>query len=321
MFQVSRSFLRRCLALTLFSSITSAATPQSVASANVDQTNASDARKAAEPGVIQLLTYNTRVEYKPLAWNRRKATVARVLNESRFDVIAIQEASELMIADYQAALPKDYYVVGERSDGHRGDQRWYEFNPIFYNPDRFEKLDAGSIWVGEDPSRPGDTLRNSKWHGRVFTWIILRERATGRRLAIGNVHIHPKQADRAVELVTKTLREHANGAKIVLLGDFNSTPDTEAYGRLTDPHGLQLVDALSAARERSGGDVTIVGPGQSVPSGEAGTKQGTEVKRIDYVFADRALAVKSYRVVDSRISGESFASDHFPVTVTVALPK
>jgi endonuclease/exonuclease/phosphatase family metal-dependent hydrolase len=305
---------RACSALALFTFV--------AVSAQVPAFAASPAARTGDGSEVQLLSFNGRVEYAPGAWNRRKAAIARVLNESRFDVIAIQEASELMIADYQAALPNDYYVVGERSDGHRGDQRWYEFNPIFYNPVRFEKLDAGSIWVGENPSKPGDTLRDSKWHGRVFNWLVLRERATGRRLAIGDVHIHGQQGDRAVGLIAKTIRDHANGAPIVLLGDFNSNPTTAAYRRLTDPHDLNFVDAMSGARERSGGDATILSPGQFVPKPKTadGLEEGKAAERIDYVFADHALRLESYRIVDSRIEGQTFASDHFPIAVTLSLP-
>ncbi len=264
---------------------------------------------------IRLLSYNVRVENNPEAWERRRATVANVLNSAPFDIVAMQEASELMLTDYQAALPDSYYVVGERSDGHRGNQSWYEFNPIFFNAARFEKLDAGSIWVGENPARPGDTLDDSKPHGRVFTWAILRDRATGKRIAVGNVHIHGAQAERAVELLVDTLRDKADGAPILLLGDFNSTPDTAAYQRMVSAEGFNLRDAGQLAP----GSVTTIGAGQSVPEGQSGAKEGSVGKRIDYVFTDKAFTASDYRLVDSVIEGGSYASDHFPIAATVQL--
>lgn len=268
---------------------------------------------------FEVLTYNVRAEYDAAAWKRRSKTVARVLNESHFDIIAVQEATEHMIADYQIALPGHHYVVGERSDGHRGDQGWYEYNPIFYNPDRLEKVMTGSLWVGEDPSRPGDTLVDSKWHGRVFNWLIVRERTTGRRLAIGNVHIHGPKAERAVELIASALRTHAQGAEIILLGDFNSTPNSVAYERMTAPHDLCFVDALLAAEKRSGGEATVIGFDQFIPTGLDGERQRGSADRIDFVFVEPGIAVKSYRILDSTISDNIFASDHFPISVSLKL--
>ncbi|NTF91484.1 hypothetical protein G6L46_30415 [Agrobacterium rhizogenes] len=268
---------------------------------------------------LEVLTYNVRAEYDATAWKRRSQTVARVLNESPFDIIAVQEATEHMIADYQAALPSHHYVVGERSDGHRGDQGWYEYNPIFYNPDRFERLMTGSFWVGEDPARPGDTLVESKWHGRVFNWLVVRERTTGRRLAIGNVHIHGPKGERGVELITCALRTHAQGSEIILLGDFNSTPNTVAYERMTGPDDLRFVDAMLAAEQRSGGEATVIGVDQFIPTGLDGEGQRGCADRIDYVFVDPSIAVKSYRIVDSAISDNVFASDHFPISVSLEL--
>ena len=312
------SIIRNLILPGLLVALASCMLPPRLAQADIDAASAPAA--VAEPGVVRMLTYNVRVETDPVAWDRRRAKVMEILAGASFDIVAIQEASELMIADYQAALPDHYYVVGERSDGHRGDQSWYEYNPIFFDPARFEKMDAGSVWVGEDPARPGDTLRDSKAHGRVFTWLLLRERETGRRLAVGNVHIHGAQAERAAGILVETLRAHADGADIVLLGDFNSVPDSKAHERLTGPDGFALSDAMTAASAVSGGEATVIGVGQTVPEAVTGFKTGGEARRIDYVFADPALRIDSYRVVDSRIGGESFASDHFPLAVTLHLP-
>nr|WP_321440538.1 phosphodiester glycosidase family protein [uncultured Hyphomonas sp.] len=271
-------------------------------------------------GLVRMLSYNVRVETDETAWERRRETVMQVLTATDYDVIAIQEASELMIADYQAALPDHYYVVGERSDGHRGDQSWYEFNPIFFNPARFEKLDAGSIWVGEDPARPGDTLVGSKPHGRVFTWIVLRECATGRRLAVGNVHVHGAESSRAIDLLVETLRAHAGDAEMVLLGDFNSEPGSEAYTHLTGRDGYGFVDAMLTAADVSGDGVTTIGQGQAVPEGDAGFKTGSDARRIDFIFAEQGLGVEAYNVPDSAIRDGVFASDHMPLAVILELP-
>jgi endonuclease/exonuclease/phosphatase family metal-dependent hydrolase len=277
---------------------------------------------AQEP--FGLLSYNVRVDFTGETWGNRRDTIAKTLHEHAPELILIQEASEWMIAEYQAMLPDYFYRVGERSDGHRGDQRWYEFVPIFYHPDRFSVEDSGSFWIGEDPERPGDNLENTKHHGRAFNWIVLRDRSTGSRFAVGNVHIHGQRAEVAVELIAKRLRKSAGNLPIILAGDFNSLPESEAYQRLASGGDLGFVDARDIAREVSGQLETSLGSGEAVASIDlANQNQGNldkVARRIDYVFVSPEVGITQFEVKKLAIKPGFFASDHFPIRVEVTLP-
>lgn len=278
----------------------------------------------ASPDSFWLLSYNVRVDFTGETWVNREAVIAETLQEHAPEVILIQEASEWMIAQYQAMLPDYYYLVGERSDGHRGDQRWYEFVPIFYRPDRFEVVDQGSFWVGEDPARPGDTLDNTKHHGRAFNWVALRDRATGKTIAIGNVHIHGQRAEVAVELLVKRMREEVGQMPMILAGDYNSLPESDAYQRLVAPDDLGLVDARAIAGQVRGPLETSLGPGEAVASADlANQKPGSldrAARRIDYVFVTPDVQVDEFEVQKRAVKPGFFASDHFPIWVRLTLP-
>ena len=273
---------------------------------------------------FRLLSYNVRVDFTGETWINREEVIARTLQQSSPELILIQEASEWMIAQYQAMLPAYYYVVGERSDGHRGDQRWYEFVPIFYHPDRFTVEDHGSFWIGEDPAKPGDTLDNTKHHGRAFNWVTLRDHRTGSRFAVGNVHTHGRRAEVAVKLIVDRLRSAVGNLPLILAGDFNSLPDSLAYQRLAAGGDLGLVDARSVARTVKGQLETSLGRGEAIawvdPSKPLSGNPDKVARRIDYVFVSPEVQINEFEVKKIAVKPQVFASDHFPIWVEVTMP-
>ncbi|MGS2723697.1 endonuclease/exonuclease/phosphatase family protein [Porticoccus sp. GXU_MW_L64] len=272
---------------------------------------------------IKLLSYNILVDTQGDSWHKRKEGALNTLTSGGYDIIAIQEASEMMISDYQKALDSYHYVVGERSDGHRGDQKWYEYLPIFFHADRFERISSGSFWIGEEPYKPGDTLIDSKWHGRVFTWILLKRKSDGMRVAVGNVHMHGKQSDRAVELVSKKLGDYVGeDVPVILAGDFNFEPDKKAYKKLTGEKGLGFLDAREVADKVEGQEHTLIGFGELVSTGKDSSVEGFNPRRIDYVFVPDYVTVSTYKLIKSPIGKSRFyPSDHFPLEVHLSVPE
>ncbi|MEO1245759.1 MAG: glycerophosphodiester phosphodiesterase family protein [Pseudomonadota bacterium] len=264
---------------------------------------------------ITLLSYNVRVDKDGASWPRRRAGVKNTLERSNGDLILFQEASEFMIADYRRMLPGFHYVVGERSDGHRDPDGWYEYLPVFYDPARFEMLDNGSFWVADDPDEPGGTLSGSKPGGRVLTWVELRDRCSDAAFLAANVHIHGEASERAVRLLLRRLRQQAPMLPLVLAGDFNVTPDSQTYRLITSE--LDLADARAMAEEVTGGEATFIGAGERVPEGVNSYKAGHTARRLDYVFTD-AMQIESYSVRKTPIARDTFASDHFPVVVELS---
>ena len=197
--------------------------------------------------------------------------------------------------------------------------------PIFYNPNRFEVVAHGAFWVGEDPDRPGDTLDNTKNHGRTFNWVTLRDRTSGAQVAIGNVHIHGQRAEVAVELLVSRLRAAVGDIPMILAGDYNSLPESLAYQRMVAKDGLGFVDARDIARSVQGQLETSLGSGESVASPDLANQPGGNAdkvaRRIDYVFVSPDVQIDQFEVQKRAVKPGFFASDHFPIWVEVTLPE
>ncbi|MFQ5572133.1 MAG: endonuclease/exonuclease/phosphatase family protein, partial [Rhodothermales bacterium] len=99
----------------------------------------------------------------------------------------------------------------------------------------------------------------------------------------------------------------AGEASVVVTGDFNVEPASEAYRILT---GL-LVDS----RELSA----------TPPHGPEGTfrgfivEEGAAGRRIDYIFVRPGVTVHSYGVLTDHWDGH-YPSDHLPVLAEIVLP-
>ncbi len=99
--------------------------------------------------------------------------------------------------------------------------------------------------------------------------------------------------ERQVNLVLKTVK--SSPYPVVLCGDFNDTPSSNAYHRVA----AVLEDAF--VKKGHGISATYAGP--------------LPFLRIDYLFADSVLEITSYKKYHLRYS------DHFPVGMKIILPE
>lgn len=262
---------------------------------------------------LTVVSFNLRFDNPadgPNRWRHRRKAVAAFVDGTA-DVAGLQEARRRPLGWLVRHL-RDFKWVGVgRDDGHRKG----EYAPIFYRRDRFERGDRGTFWMSTHPDEPGSTSWGSS-RPRIATWVVLRERATGRELLHLNVHLDHKSAEARAEgakLIRKRLGPLADGRPVLLTGDFNDGPGGDAYATLTDPtpagDGPILVDARHASR--SGHE----GP-DSTWTGFKGIKEG---RVIDFVLVSSDLAVLSHRSVDDRPGGR-FLSDHLPVLAVVVQP-
>ncbi|WBC14454.1 endonuclease/exonuclease/phosphatase family protein [Micromonospora sp. WMMA1998] len=118
----------------------------------------------------------------------------------------------------------------------------------------------------------------------------------GRELAVVATHLQPPPGRDPVEQAREVAAfagEYAAGRPLVLGGDLNTEPDDPAFAEFTR---AGLVDALAAAR-----------PLRTSPADDPRTQ-------IDHVFVSPGLTAAGARAPRTE------ASDHLPVTLTVALP-
>jgi endonuclease/exonuclease/phosphatase family metal-dependent hydrolase len=265
-------------------------------------------------GAIVLASYNILADKSVEAWKHRSPTINQFLASQSPDIVALQEVTEHQMGDIARANPKFSYFVGERSDGTRGDQGWYEYNPILFDRDRFELVMASSFWVSETPTVPGSILARTKKHARVFTWAQLRDRVSGALVLVGNVHIHGLRGDDEIKIIMDQISNLNFRGSVVILGDFNATSDGNAYAWISQ-HGKWFSDAASGSQDENAS--TLIGPeGVTIEGAGASTRLRAvkDARRIDYIFTCGFSRRITYHVVDNRVENSLiFASDHKPI--------
>lgn len=241
------------------------------------------------------------------AWPNRADEAARTIAFWDADVAGLQEALRGQIDDVSMRLP-DYAWLGVgRDDGADAG----EFSPIFYKRDRFNVVEQGTFWLSPTP----DEVGSQGWDAalpRIATWAHLQDKATEARFLIVNTHFdHVGEEARvqSAQLIRSRLENmpllRLPDIPIILMGDFNVTPDHAAYAALTSAHQSHRMfyDARHVARRPAYG-----------PEGTfSGFTVGEESdRRIDYIFTSAAWSVERYGVLNAHREGR-YPSDHLPV--------
>lgn len=250
---------------------------------------------------LTVLTYNIRYDNAGDSldrWDRRKDALAMEVLTHKPQVIGLQEAlaHQLSYLDGQW-LGYERFGVGRDDGVAKG-----EFSPVYYDTTAFTHLSGRTIWLSETPDRP-----SKGWDAaceRIATLVTLRDKRTGDSLLVVNSHwdhvgieARTHSAELLLRVIDPLLR---HGDHMILMGDFNATPNDSATLYLAE----HLLDACP--KERDG----------------EGTFNGFELepkapKRIDYVWLSLGnWSVLEYEVPHPKVKGRQ-VSDHYPVVVRV----
>jgi len=257
---------------------------------------------------IRVISYNIRYNTPNdgiNAWPNRSNDVSALLDFHQADIFGLQEALIGQIEDIHAQLPWMNWVGVGRDDGDKAG----EFSPIFYNAEKYKALKNGGFWLNEATDKPGlgwDAACN-----RVCTWIILKEGKSKKPFMVLNTHfdhVGNKARSESAKLIIKKIKElNVDNLPVILMGDFNLTPDREPILLITK----ELNDSRSVSKK--------------APYGPVGTfnsfKFDAPMKdRIDYIFVSNAVDVLRYGVLtDSK--DQRYPSDHQPVLVDLKIGK
>lgn len=145
---------------------------------------------------------------------------------------------------------------------------------------------------------------------RIVTWVILKDKQTGKQLAFFNTHFdHIGQIARkeSAIMLTEKMSELAKDLPSIITGDFNATPNSEVIVQITQHQALK--------------DTRLASPIIYGPSWTFHDFGRTPVEKrtlIDYVFVTPQIHVNKYRVINDR-PDTGFLSDHNPVITTLTL--
>ncbi|MGB3588713.1 MAG: endonuclease/exonuclease/phosphatase family protein [Tunicatimonas sp.] len=256
---------------------------------------------------VKIISFNIRYDNPKDGehrWDNRKERVVNLLKFYQADVFGLQEALHHQVTYVEEHFPNFRRVGVGRDDGKEAG----EYSPIFYDADLYESTAEGTFWLSTTPNMP-----SKDWDAalpRIATWVLLRNRLTRDSLLICNTHFDHRGGTARLEsakLLDRKLLELASDAPVILMGDFNSNPESTPYKTLNESENL--ADAWNKSV------LPPVGPEKSF-SGFAVTPN-LPGDRIDHIFVSPSLDVHRMAIISEEKNG-AYPSDHFPVFAEIS---
>jgi endonuclease/exonuclease/phosphatase family metal-dependent hydrolase len=250
---------------------------------------------------VVFMTYNIRydADTDQPHWSERRETVAWMMRAHAPDFVGIQEGLHHQLV-YLDSMLAGYARIGVgRDDGAQAG----EYSAIYYRSDRWalEPDTDRTEWFSETPDRPSKVLDAA--FPRVMTHGRFVSRDGELRIRVVNTHFdHVGQAARefAAGRILHRVSTDWTDEKVVLMGDFNVTPEHPVYATLA----AVMRDAKPVS------ETPHQGPAFTFEGFEA--KNRDDALRIDYIFVPDGVRVIRHAHDATRI-GRWYPSDHLPV--------
>jgi endonuclease/exonuclease/phosphatase family metal-dependent hydrolase len=254
---------------------------------------------------LKIMTYNIRLDIdsdKENNWTHRKNFFNGQIQFYTPDIFGIQEAKPNQVLDIATALPQYSYVGIGRDGVGKG-----ESSNIFYAKEIFKVIESNTFWLSATPesiSMGWDAACN-----RVCSYALLKNKQTNNMIWVFNTHldhIGEEARTKGLELILSKIEKlNTNKYPVVLMGDFNSEPETERIIKLKKI----MNDAKTISKEKPFGPY---GTFNNFKYNEASTHL------IDYIFLSKsnAITVQKYAVL-SDAKDLKYPSDHFPVFIEI----
>ena len=249
-----------------------------------------------------LISYNIRYDNNwdvENSWSLRKNRICQLLNDYNPSIFGIQEGLLNQVGFIDSVLIKYDYVGVGRDDGKMKG----EFCAIYFDTTRYKIRNNSTFWLSETPD-----VVSVGWDAaleRICTYGLFEDKNFGEEFWVFNTHfdhLGVLARKKSSALILKKIKEiNTQSLPVILMGDFNSIPNSEPIKILKN----DLKDALQISLEN------LKGP--------QGTFNGFDMmlpidNRIDYIFT-KNVKVFSYRHIDDRLNNNRHISDHLPVMI------
>ena len=251
---------------------------------------------------LSVLSFNLRfglADDGPNGWEYRRASVVKLFKEQSPDFIATQEANDFQI-DFLAENLSEYSYIGRRSPA----PKFWQNNILFYRKKIVCKYDL-LFFLSQTPHIPSRSFGSQ--YPRQGTLGLFH--FNGQPLISINTHFDfetPAQMG-ATRTIKEQLASYGDKIPTILMGDFNATPESLCYKRLT-------------GKNVDGGDgmdfnETFKEPYPSTLHRFTGKPVGGY---IDWILYRGHIHLKTCTVLQEPTDG-IYPSDHFPVTAIFEL--
>lgn len=226
----------------------------------------------------------------------RAPRLYKIIEKYDPDIIGFQEFTPLW-KPYITSYFEKYNFFNK----YRSETIDIESSPIFWKKDKFVLIKSGYFWLSDTPeieSRGWDELYNCH---RMCIYVILREKSTDKIFTFMNTHFgfgNDGQI-KSGELIYKYSKKISDYPTI-LVGDFNMTPDTAGYRRITEFFT----------------DVNSVTKNDCRPTFHGYNPEKYPNEHIDYCFVDDKVSALNQSIIDDLVDGK-FVSDHYGLFINL----
>ncbi|KYQ89187.1 hypothetical protein DLAC_10431 [Tieghemostelium lacteum] len=284
---------------------------------------------------MHVLTYNIRYDTtydKHNEWKYRKNLVISNIQQSKAQIIGLQECLHNQIEDILEGLGGRYSYIGKgRDDGIKAG----EYSPIIYDNQSIKLEHHHQFWISEKCYEPGSKSWNTTCC-RILTWGYFRELSANKTFYFLNTHLdhQSKEARAQGAMLIKTFISTLDKTiPVCLVGDFNDyTHSVTLKNLLTDTNpdvAISYLNYLQIQRDQSTfsyqnlynsrdiSAIPVTGPKRTFTGF---TDEFNE--EIDYIIVNSAFKVDQFQIVNNNPQkfgiGQTIASDHLPVTAILS---
>jgi endonuclease/exonuclease/phosphatase family metal-dependent hydrolase len=257
-------------------------------------------KTTAQP--LTVMTFNIRYDNPSdgnNSWDKRKEAVVKLIDYYTPEIFGIQEGLFNQVQYLKNNLKTYRYIGVGREDGKQKG----EYSAIFYDTTQYTVVKSSTFWLSENPEKisPG-------WDAaleRICTYGLFKNVVTGISFWVFNTHFdHMGTIARkmSAQLILKKIQElNTSNLKLVLMGDFNATADSEPIKILK----TTLSETSDVSKK------PLYGPPGTFNDFNS---MNLVTECIDLIFVSK-LSVISCSHIDDKRNDNGYISDHFPVLV------
>ena len=250
----------------------------------------------------RVMTYNIRYATDSdgnNSWENRKQAMVNLLQHYQPDIFGVQEGLHHQLEYLQENLDNYQYIGIGRDDGQtRG-----EYSAIFFDTTKFMVTLSNTFWLSDTPETV--SLGWGANYHRVCTYGVFTNKVSGQKALVMNTHFDHQSVlarDESAQLILQKMKAiNTNNLSVVLMGDFNTTPETPPISIVK----TVMADSFNESAKPH------YGPVGSFNDFDPNL---TLDERIDYIFI-KGIKVNSHIHIDDRRPDSFFVSDHLPVMV------
>jgi endonuclease/exonuclease/phosphatase family metal-dependent hydrolase len=259
----------------------------------------------------KLMTYNLRYENDidgENNWVNRRDFLLSQINYYEPDIFGTQEGVTDQIKWMDNNLDKFGYVgIGREIDEGKGTG---EYSAIFYNKEKFLVIESNTFWLSQTPDKASKGWDAAQF--RICTYALFESKKEGKRFYVFNTHFDHRgdiAREKSAELILAKINSiNATQLPVVLMGDFNLTPESSPIAKISKEMNDSRATTISKpfGPEETFCDFDICKPPQ---------------KRIDYIFTckNKIIVNKYATLVD--VMNKHYPSDHYPVLINISFVK